>query len=96
VVTDTGTALRDGALRIVNAPAPIEVRTGADGKPQSVRIGRRWRRVSSITNRWRLGPDEWWTERPVDRWYFAVRLDDDRPLTVFRDQVTSLWYIQRA
>ncbi|MSQ13667.1 MAG: hypothetical protein EXR47_06005 [Dehalococcoidia bacterium] len=96
MVTDSRAASSDGAVRPVDAPAPVKVREGSNGKPQAVRIGRRWHKAVSITNRWHLGPDEWWTEHQLDRLYFTLRLEEGRPFTVFQDLLTSQWYSQRA
>jgi len=96
VVTDTGAEGRAGALRPVNAPVPTLVRAGPEGKPLAVRLGRTWHRVARIADHWHLGPDEWWTEQPVARRYYTVRLEDGQPVTVFQDTLTLQWYRQRA
>ena len=85
-----------GALRALNAPAPVGVRSDKDGKPLAVRLERAWRRVAQVSDRWRLGPDEWWTGQTVDRLYFTLRLDDGQRCTIFQDLLTSKWYSQRA
>lgn len=96
MVADTGAAGRAGALRSVNAPVPTLVRAGSDGRPLEVRLGRTWHRVARIVDRWHLGPDEWWTEQPVDRRYYAVRLEDGRQVTVFQDALSLQWCRQRV
>ena len=96
MVTDTRTPGSAGAPRPVNAPVPVLVRAGPDGKPLAVRLGRTWHRVARIADRWHLGPDEWWTEHPVDRRYYTVRLEDGQQVTVFQDLLTLRWYRQRV
>jgi hypothetical protein len=40
--------------------------------------------------------EEWWRERPIVRMYYRVILEDDRPITVFRDMLDGAWYRQNA
>ncbi|MSQ41050.1 MAG: hypothetical protein EXR55_05220 [Dehalococcoidia bacterium] len=96
MVTDTRATGRAGALRPVNAPVPTQVRAGPDGKPLTVRLGKTWHRVARIADRWHIGPDEWWTEQPVDRMYYTAQLEDEKQVTVFQDVLTLHWYRQRV
>ncbi len=79
-------------LRPLAEPAPADVRTGQDGLPVAVRVGRRVRRVEAVREVWRID-DEWW-RRPLSREYVAVVLEDGRPLTLYRDLVEGGWWSQ--
>ena len=87
--------MRGGArLRPLDAPCPVQVRTGGDGAPAEVRLGHGPLRVLSIRERWRID-DEWWRET-ISREYRAVVLDDGSVLTLFQDLRDGLWYAQRG
>jgi hypothetical protein len=47
-----------------------------------------------VLDRWRTD-DRWWTGAPVSRMYYAVLLEDGRPLTIFHDLVGDTWFEQR-
>lgn len=80
------------ALRALNVPRPIRVRTGSGGRPRSIRLrGKEWR-VKQILEIWQVD-DEWWRE-PISRRYATLALEGGRMTTVFRDQVTGRWYLQ--
>ncbi len=40
--------------------------------------------------------DEWWRERPISRRYYQITTQNDRRLTIFRDQLTAQWYWQKG
>lgn len=96
MVTNPRTARGAGAVLPIKRPVPIQARITADGRPQALRMGGVWQSIARITDRWHLGPDEWWTDQPVDRMYYAVHLVDGRQLTVFQDLITQHWYRQRV
>lgn len=81
-------------VRRLNAPAPVRVKTGADGRPCRVHQRDRWRAVIEIRQHYRTD-DRWWTDEPVARDYFDLLLEDGRPLTVFHDRLARRWYGQR-
>ena len=83
-------------LRPLNAPMPIEVAIGADGRPHTVVRGGRLesRAVSAIQDRWRID-DEWWREHAVSRMYYALLLDDGSLLSVYHDLLANTWHEQR-
>ena len=41
-------------MRPLHAPAPVAVREGSGGEPVEVELGRRWRRVARVADRWTL------------------------------------------
>lgn len=65
----------------------------AGGRPVSVRVAGRQRRVARISNEWRID-DEWW-QQEVSRHYFELELVDGQVITVFQDLVSGNWYQQR-
>jgi hypothetical protein len=50
--------------------------------------------ITEILDRWRTD-DRWWTGAPVSRMYYAVLLEDGRPLTIFHDLAGGAWFEQR-
>ena len=82
------------AIKPLQTPQPVEVRTERNGQPASVRVGRRWRRVASIDDRWNF--DLWWLPEPVTRSYYRVDPGDGRRMTLFRDGRNDHWYRQGA
>lgn len=86
------TELHRQRLRPLRSPAPVQVRTGSDGLPTELhRRGKRFR-VIAVREHWRID-DEWW-RNPISREYFALVLEDGRPVILFRDLVSGGWYGQ--
>ena len=81
-------------IRPLHTPRPVEVRESAKGEPVSVRVGRRWRQVARIDDRWTF--DLWWLPEPVTRAYYRIDPGDGRRITVFHDQWDDCWYRQSA
>ncbi len=53
-----------------------------------------------IDDLWQVD-DEWWRERPISRRYYQVTTQDlatqnERRLTIFRDQLNGSWYWQKG
>ena len=82
------------AIKPLQTPQPVEVMTEEDGEPASVRLGRRWRQVARIDDRWTF--DLWWLPQPVTRSYYRVDPGDGRRMTLFHDRRTHNWYRQGA
>ena len=80
------------AVRSLSSPVPVVVREGRDRQPEAVRLGSRWREVSSIEEQW--GFDLWWMSRPMTRTYYRVRGEDGVEVTLFRDDRGRCWYRQ--
>ena len=79
-------------LRPLKSPSPVQVRTDEEGLPAELhRRGKRFR-VVAVRERWRID-DEWW-RTPISREYFALVLEDGRPIILFRDLVAGGWYGQ--
>ena len=76
------------------APVAVAVREGRGHRPEALRVGREWRRVSSIEDCW--GFDLWWTPTPTSRAYYQVTRDDGGQATLFRDLHSGCWYQQRG
>ncbi len=51
--------------------------------------------VTSINDLWQVD-DEWWREHPISRRYYQVTTQDERRLTIFRDQLNGSWYWQKG
>ena len=82
------------AIKPLQTPQPVEVRTEEDGQPAAVRVGTRWRWVARIDDRWTF--DLWWLPEPVTRSYYRVDPGDGRRMTLFRDGRNDHWYRQGA
>lgn len=78
-------------LRPLDAPRPVQVRTGAHGIPEAVRVDGTVLRVLSVRERWRID-DEWWRD-PIHRIYHQVVLEDGRVATLYRDLVDGRWHL---
>jgi len=82
------------ALRPLNVPRPLRVRTSTQGRPLSIRLKKGEKRVKQILEIWQID-DEWWRER-ISRRYATLALQDGQMVTVFRDLVTGRWYLQEG
>ena len=82
------------AIKPLQTPQPVEVRTERNGQPAAVRLDRRWWRVARIDDRWTF--DLWWLPEPVTRSYYRVDPGDGRRMTLFRDGRNDHWYRQGA
>ncbi len=80
------------AIKPLQTPQAVEVRTEGDGEPASVRVGNDWRRVARIDDRWTF--DLWWLPQSVTRSYYQVDPGDGRRMTLFRDGRNDNWYRQ--
>ena len=87
-------------MRPLHAPARVAVREGSGGEPVEVELGRRWRRVVRVADRWTF--DLWWLAQPITRAYYRVGLagdgsgSDDGQVTLFRDEREGVWYRQNG
>lgn len=82
----------DPRLRSLGTPRPIRVEIDREGVPILIHLKRKPRRVASIRERWRID-DEWWRQT-LSREYFALLLEDGKPVTIYRDLRRDEWYIQ--
>ena len=98
-------------FRSLNLPVPIEVVEDGAERPISITLpparssrparsrhpvqrGRSLT-ITSIDDLWQVD-DEWWRERPISRRYYQVTTQDERRLTIFRDQLNAQWYWQKG
>ncbi len=51
--------------------------------------------ITSINDLWQVD-DEWWRERPISRRYYQITTQQDRRLTIFKDQLHAQWYWQKG
>ena len=51
--------------------------------------------VTAINDLWQVD-DEWWRERPISRRYYQITTQDNRRLTIFKDQLNAQWYWQKG
>ena len=79
-------------LRPLKSPSPVRVRTDDEGLPTELHQKGKRLRVMAVRERWRID-DEWWRV-PISRKYYALVLEDGRPVILFRDLVTGGWYRQ--
>ena len=94
MVTTAGAAAGSGAVRPLNLPWPVRVKTDSQGWPEHLTMGREQIAVASIEDIWRI-LDEWWRDEQVSRTYFEVLLADGRRVTLFIDHATGQWHRQR-
>ena len=95
MVKDTGAAVGTDNIRAMNRPLPLEAKNGEDGVPEAFKLPGRWLRVESVVDRWHI-EDEWWREEPGGRRYYQCLVDGGQRVTVFQDQDTGRWHLQRA
>ncbi len=82
------------ALRPLNAPRPLRVRTGSGGRPRFLHLEGRSRRVQHILEIWQVD-EEWW-RKPISRRYARLALDDGQIVTVYLDLLSQRWYLQQG
>ena len=81
-----------GGLRPLLTPEQVEVKEDGNRRPETVKLGERWRRVARIEDSWTF--DLWWLPRPLTRTYYRVEREDGGQVTLFRDQRDDRWYQQ--
>lgn len=90
-------------LRSLALPRPVRVEADEEGGPVRVHLpispGRRGHRrrprilkVLAVREEWRID-DEWWRQ-PISRRYWTVVLEDGRLITLYRDLLSSRWFVQ--
>jgi len=79
-------------LRPLRTPVSVRVRLDQEGLPRAIERRGRWIPVEAVRERWRID-DEWW-RKPISREYFALVLEDGRPVILFRDLTTGDWFGQ--
>lgn len=82
------------AIRPLNAPVPVQVKEGPEGRPVSVQIEGCWCTVVAIVDEWSF--HLWWLPKPVDRTYYRIDASDGSRLTLFRDRSNGRWFRQRG
>ena len=92
MVQDTRETPGTGAIKPVDAPVAIKVRTNTEGELSEVRLGR-WVKICTVQDNWRID-DEWWRSRPISRIYYRIVLQNGFELTIYRDLVMGSWYQQ--
>lgn len=75
----------------VTYPLALPQETQVKGKLAALYINARWREVSSVIESWHI-EEEWWTQRPIQRTYYRVSLDNGTHLQLFLEG--SAWYKQ--
>ena len=86
--------LAEGEMQPIAAPVAVGVREGPEREPEAVRVGRQWRRVERIEDRWSF--ELWWGPVPTARAYYVVTREDGGRQTLFRDLHGGGWYGQRS
>jgi hypothetical protein len=91
-------------LRRLNQPVPVDVRLGADGRPERVawhrhRSGRghgppALQHVEVVLDTWCVD-DGWWGDAPVRRLYHELQLVGGTRLVVSWDLLEGRWLAQR-
>ncbi len=102
--TTPGPVNQEVQFRSLNLPVPIGVVEDGAERPVAIslpptRSGRftqgRSFTVTSINDLWQVD-DEWWREHPISRRYYQVTTQDERRLTIFRDQLNGSWHWQKG
>ena len=65
----------------------VELIPAGDGPPITLSEEGKRLRVVAVRERWRID-DEWWRD-PISREYYALVLEDGRPVILFRDLVAE-------
>jgi hypothetical protein len=76
--------------RRLATPRAVDVRMGADGRPEAIA----GRAVEAVRESW-LVEDRWWTDAPLRRRYWEVVTGDGRDVVVYRDLERGGWFSQR-
>ena len=63
--------------------------------PAAVFLRQRRLEVSSVEDVWEVD-EEWWRPEPISRVYYRVTTEDDRDITLFRDQIGGRWFRQNG
>ena len=72
------------------SPGRSRSRSGPDGTPRAVgRLA-----VESVREEW-LVEDGWWTQKPLQRRYFELVLEDGSDVVVFCEPESGRWFRQR-
>lgn len=82
----------ESALRPLDLPRRLRVRTDTDNRPAAVKGRRGLVRIEAIRETWQID-DEWWRS-PISRVYHTVVLEGGRLITLFYDQIDDEWYLQ--
>ena len=82
----------NGGIRPLLAPELIAVQEDEHQRPETIRKGAEWRRVTRIEDSWTF--DLWWLPKPLTRTYYRVEREDGGQVTLFRDQRDDCWYQQ--
>ena len=85
-------SLQRQRLRPLKSPFPVRVRTDDEGLPAELHQKGKRLRVVAVRERWRID-DEWWRD-PISREYYALVLENGRPVILFQDLVAGGWYGQ--
>lgn len=85
----------DSAERPISITLPL-ARSGSQPPSRSRRLAQEGRSlaVAFIDDLWQVD-DEWWRERPISRRYYQITTQDERRLSIFRDQLNGNWYWQQ-
>lgn len=86
---------RSSSFRVLNQPLLIEVKENAEHCPIELVHKHKRLKVISIDDIWEI-MDEWWKRNPIERCYYRVVTREGIILTIFRDMVSSNWYIQNV
>ena len=84
--------LQPQRLRPLKSPSPVRVRTDDEGLPAELHQKGKRLRVVAVRERWRI--DDEWGRDPISREYYALVLENGRPVVLFRDLVAGGWYGQ--
>ena len=80
-----------GAVRYLSAPRAVAVEVDDEGRPRALIDGGRRRVVREVREDWLLD-DGWWTDDPISRHYFELRLDGGKIAVIYREDGRWLTY----
>lgn len=92
--SETQSLISDSRLKPLLKPKPIQLEVDSFGRPVSLLLKGRQRKVYIHLKQWRL-KSFWWESQMVDRQYYRLLLQDGFEIDVFQDLNDQRWYQQR-
>jgi nucleotidyltransferase/DNA polymerase involved in DNA repair len=75
-------------------PVAIDVGDLKGQRPHLLLQGKRRVQIARATDLWKI--DIWWTPKPISRTYYDLERKEGGLVTVFRDNLTDVWYQQSS
>ena len=95
MVKNTRKTISSDDLRPLNLPIPTNVVIDEYELPVAINMNGKWVYVERINDAWQIS-DEWWRDKPIIRSYFECLTKDTNRVTLFRDIIFDIWYLQKT